>query len=110
MKKERRRKKCVCCKQWFHPDPRSHPRQRFCSKDRCQKSRKAARQRRWHARPENREYWCGPDRVKKTQEWRKKNPGYSRGKGKRRQRQQGEDWAGGGAKGGDFRPLQVCIP
>jgi ParB family chromosome partitioning protein len=31
MLSKRRRKKCLCCKQWFQPDPRSHPRQRYCS-------------------------------------------------------------------------------
>jgi hypothetical protein len=75
MQSKHRRKKCLCCKKWFQPDPRSHPRQHYCSEILCQKWRKAAGQRRWLAREENRDYWSGPDRVKKTQLWFKNNPG-----------------------------------
>jgi hypothetical protein len=85
MLSKRRRKKCLCCKQWFQPDPRSHPRQRYCSEVFCQKERKAASQRRWLARKGNQDYWSGPERVKNTQDWRVNNPGYGRSKDKREQ-------------------------
>src|ERR1019366_9490742 len=63
MQSKHRQKKCLCCKQWFQPDPRSHPRQHYCSKILCQKWRKAAGQRLWLT--ENPGYWSGPERVKK---------------------------------------------
>lgn len=30
------RRKCVCCRAWFVPDPRKRGRQRYCSEERCQ--------------------------------------------------------------------------
>jgi hypothetical protein len=78
MHTKQRRKKCLSCKQWFQPDPRSHPRQHYCSKILCQKWRKAAAQRRWLAKYPD--YWSGPERVKNTQEWRVEHPDWAKEK------------------------------
>lgn len=73
-----RRKRCVCCKQLFVPDPRNRYRQRFCSDARCQVESKAASQRRWHRKPENRKYWRGTEQVDRVRVWRRANPNYWR--------------------------------
>ena len=76
----RRVRKCKCkhCREFFHPDPRSAGRQKFCSKPGCKKKSKADSQRRWLAKAENRDYFKGPDHVTRVQQWRKRNPGYWR--------------------------------
>ena len=76
----RRVRKCKCkhCREFFHPDPRSAGRQKFCSKPGCKKKSKADSQRRWLAKAENRDYFKGPDHVARVQQWRKRNPGYWR--------------------------------
>ena len=71
MVKEHCRKKCLGCRQWFIPDPRTQGRQRFCSKPGCKKASKKWRQARWRVKPENRHYWRGSDEVKRVREWRK---------------------------------------
>jgi len=76
MKVLHRRRKCTHCKQLFVPDPRSRYHQRFCSQPRCQQVRKAAQQRVWCQRPANRDYWRGPEEVKRVRQWRRKHPGY----------------------------------
>jgi hypothetical protein len=77
-----KRKKCCNCKDLFIPDPRNIKRQKYCRKLECRKASKAASQRRWLAKPENRDYFCGPQNVKRVQLWREANPGYWRGKRK----------------------------
>jgi hypothetical protein len=37
---------------------------------------KAASQRKWLDKPENRDYFKGPENIRRVQEWRKQNPGY----------------------------------
>jgi len=78
-----RNRKCKCrhCKEFFRPDPRNAGRQKFCSKPECRKGSKANSQRLWRAKPENRNYFQGPDHVRRSQEWRKAHPGYWRRKG-----------------------------
>jgi len=71
-----KRKKCRNCKALFVPDPRKKGQHFYCKKDECRKASKAASQKKWLNKPENRDYFCGPDNVKRVQEWRKKNPGY----------------------------------
>lgn len=73
-----RRRKCKNCKDLFHPDPRNTSRQKFCSKPECRKASKKESQRRWLQKPENRDYFRGPDNVRRVQEWRKDHPGYWR--------------------------------
>ena len=63
MQSKHRRKKCLCCKQSFTTDPRNHHHQRFCTKVRCQKASKILSQKRWSAKPANRDHWRGPSEV-----------------------------------------------
>jgi hypothetical protein len=77
-----KRKKCCNCKDLFIPDPRNAQRQKYCHKSECRKASKAASQRRWLQKPENQDYFSGPQNVKRVQLWREDNPGYWRGKRK----------------------------
>jgi len=71
-----KRKKCRHCQTLFIPDPRNRNRQHYCCKPVCRKASKAASQKRWLEKPDNRDYFCGPDNVQRVQRWRKDNPGY----------------------------------
>jgi len=73
-----RKRKCRHCKSYFSPDHRNTNRQRYCSRPECRKASKAASQRRWSRKPENRDYFRGPTNVNRTRDWRKRNPGYWR--------------------------------
>jgi len=73
-------RKCLCCHTYFKPDHRNRRHQRYCSSSVCRKSSKAASQRKWLSKPENRHYFSGPDQVARVQAWRKKNPSYSSNK------------------------------
>ena len=42
----------------------------------CWRESKAASQRKWESRPENRNYYCGPEKVTKVRAWRAAHPGY----------------------------------
>ena len=70
--------KCQNCKRVLHPDHRNVSRQRFCSKPECRHASKVDSQRRWLQKPENVDYFRGPDNVKRVQLWRQANPGYWR--------------------------------
>lgn len=75
-------KKCKCqnCHEFFYPDYRNVGRQKYCKKPECRKASKVASQRRWSDKPENRDHFRGSTNVQRVQEWREKNPGYSRKK------------------------------
>jgi len=73
-----RKRKCLHCKNFYRPDPRSLQRQKFCSKQDCKKASKKASQRRWLAKKENKDYFKGPENVARVQRWRKRHPGYWR--------------------------------
>lgn len=76
--------KCPHCQQLFTPDARNATRQRYCSKPACRTHSKAESQSRWLQKPENRDYFRGPEHVLRVQRWRKANPGYwRRAKGSR---------------------------
>jgi hypothetical protein len=60
----------------FEPDPRNWNRQRYCAKPACRKASKALSQKKWQEKPENLDYFKGPDHVKRVQDWRRRNPGY----------------------------------
>jgi hypothetical protein len=77
MKKERR-KKCLGCKKWFTPDPRSQDRQRFCSKAACKKASKVWRQAKWFSKPQNHHYWRGAEELARVRKYRIEHPGYWR--------------------------------
>jgi len=70
------KKKCRHCRRLFVPDPRNRDRQSYCSRSPCRKASKAASQKRWLNKPENKGYFKGPEHVKRVREWRKINPGY----------------------------------
>ena len=74
--KRRGRRKCVSCKKLFVPEARNRRHQRCCGKVRCRQERKAASDRRWRGRPENQEYWSGPENAARVRAWQKANPGY----------------------------------
>jgi hypothetical protein len=76
--KHYRKRKCRCCQELFHPDPRNRHHQHYCSKPACRKASKAASQRRWLSNPENQDYFRGPANVGRVQAWRAAHPGYGR--------------------------------
>ena len=72
------RRKCRCCCKFFRPDPRNRRHQRYCSARLCRAASKAASQARWIAKPENQDYFRGPQNVARVQLWRSRHPGYWR--------------------------------
>lgn len=71
-----RRRKCKHCRKLFTPDHRNRKKQGYCSQPDCRKASKVASQKKWQNKVENKNYHCGPDNVRRVQQWRKKNPGY----------------------------------
>lgn len=67
-------KRCVYCRRWFVPDPRT-PHQKTCERKRCRLKRKRDAQERWVA--SNPGYFEG--RYSNTKRWLAKRPGYLRG-------------------------------
>lgn len=83
MDRSHRRRKCLCCKEFFLPDYRNTTRQTYCSKESCRLASKAASQRSWLSKSANRAYFSGMANTARVQEWRKASPGYwKRGKKK----------------------------
>ena len=74
------KRKCLCCKEFYRPDHRNLRHQRYCSKPACRKESKAQSQGRWLQRPENENYFRGPDNSRRVKQWRKRHPGYWRKK------------------------------
>jgi hypothetical protein len=72
----RDRRRCLCCRKLFRPDPRNRRHQRYCSMPRCRAASKAASQARWLAAPENQNYFRGPTQVARVREWRSRHPRY----------------------------------
>ena len=70
------KKKCRHCRRLFVPDTRNRDRQKYCSSPPCRKASKAASQKKWLSKPENKDHFRGPEHVERVREWRKKNPGY----------------------------------
>ena len=70
--------KCLCCGDIFTVDVRNRGRQKYCPKRACRAAGKAARQRRWLGRPENQDYFSGPEHVERVRVWRAAHPGYWR--------------------------------
>src|SRR5439155_1442754 len=58
------------------PDYRNRGRQKYCSSEECQAVSKRSGQQRWLDQPENRDYFCGSENVKRVQQWRAEHPGY----------------------------------
>jgi len=74
------KRKCLCCGDFFAPDHRNARHQRYCGKSACGKESKAQSQRRWLQRPENQNYFRGPENCRRVKDWRKAHPGYGRKK------------------------------
>jgi len=75
---QQRRRKCRHCGTLFRADPRNLRHQRFCSKPPCRRASKAESQRRWLAKPDNRDYFRGAENVERVRAWRSDHPGYWR--------------------------------
>ncbi len=71
-----KKKNCRNCKKLFPPNPQNANRQNYCRKPECRKASKAESQRRWLLK--NIGHFSGPENVRRVQEWRRANPGYSR--------------------------------
>ena len=71
-----KKKKCRNCKGLFISDHRNQTRQSYCRKPECKKASKAASQKKWLNKPENKNYFKGPDNVERVRQWRKKHPRY----------------------------------
>ncbi len=74
--KRMKKRMCRHCRRLFLPDPRNQNRQNYCSKPSCRKAGKAASQKRWLNKSENKDYFKGPENVERVREWRKKHPYY----------------------------------
>ena len=70
--------KCLCCGDLFKADVRNRGRQKYCPKRACRAAGKAARQRRWLAKPENEKYFREADNAARVREWQHAHPGYWR--------------------------------
>jgi hypothetical protein len=74
------KRKCPGCSEFYLPDRRNLWHQCYCSKAACRKLSKAESQRRCLQKPDNQNYFRGPENNRRVQEWRKRNPGYWRKK------------------------------
>jgi len=74
MKQPRRKRKCHCCRQWFRPNPKAAFRQKYCSRRRCQRASKAASQRKWKGKPDNRKLADPVKERARVYRWRSLNP------------------------------------
>jgi hypothetical protein len=81
-----RKGKCLCCGDNFTVDVRNRGRQKYCAKKACRAAGKAARQRRWLAKPENRNYFREADNAARVREWQRAHPGYWRNTARYRSR------------------------
>lgn len=70
--------KCLCCGEIFTVDRRNRGRQKYCPMGGCRAAGKAARQRRWLDKPDNQNYFSGPEHVERVRAWRAAHPGYWR--------------------------------
>lgn len=92
MAKRIKKRKCRNCNRFFPPDSRNAWHQHYCKEPECRKASKAASQKRWLDKEENRDHFRGSENVQRVQEWRKNHPGY---------------WRRKSAKGGE--PLQDLL-
>jgi hypothetical protein len=73
--KRNRRRRCLGCQKLFRCDPRTRG-QRYCSEPACRTASKKDSQQRWLQKPENQDYFCGPQHVARVQAWRAAHPDY----------------------------------
>jgi hypothetical protein len=69
--KKNKRRRCLSCQELFYPHPRTRTQQKYCSKPQCRQASKEASQQRWLQKPENRDYFRGPQHVDRVRAWRK---------------------------------------
>ena len=74
--KPARSRVCLCCEEAFQADRRNAYQQKYCSAPACRKASKAASQRSWIAKPENRNYHSGPEAVARVRDWQVTHPEY----------------------------------
>jgi len=74
----RRRGRCLSCEQLFRANPRIGRRQKYCDKEPCRRAAKAAQQRRWLGKPDNTDYFRGPENAARVRAWQRAHPGYWR--------------------------------
>ena len=74
------KRKCKHCHTFFLPDVRNIRHQQYCGKTACRQASKADSRRKWLQKPENRDYFRGPENVRRVQQWRAAHPGYWRRK------------------------------
>lgn len=72
------RPKCLFCGKLYRADARNAKHQKYCAEPVCRKSSKAASQRAWQAKLENRDYFRGAENVARVRAWRATHPGYWR--------------------------------
>jgi hypothetical protein len=70
LKKNRRQRKCLNCKDIYTPDPGNRWHQEYCSKPACRSASKHAAQKRWLASEKGRGYFQDALNVKRVQQWR----------------------------------------
>ncbi|MCP4648661.1 MAG: hypothetical protein GY853_01090 [PVC group bacterium] len=71
---KKRQKRCLHCKELFEPNPRTKGKQKYCSKEECQKKRQRQNEANWRRRnPE-----CLELQQEQTRIWYKSHPDYSR--------------------------------
>ncbi len=110
MMRKRRRRRCLCCKELFDPDPRSRYHQRFCSQAACQSASKALSQACWRTKPANQNYWRGSAEVERVRAWRKAHPGYWKKQASQAERTLQEDCSAQAAEPKELKPNLVPGP
>lgn len=78
------KRKCLHCKGYFTPDPRTKYHQEYCSKIACRQASKKAAQQRWLASSKGAGYFSGSYNVARVQKWRREHPGYWKNTASRR--------------------------
>jgi hypothetical protein len=74
--KKNKRRRCLGCQKLYYPHPRTRALQRYCPEPECRAASKKASQRRWLQKPQNRDYFRGPQHVSRVQAWREEHPDY----------------------------------
>jgi len=72
----KRRRKCQCCGALYRPDYRNQYHQKYCDLPACRIVSRQVSQRRWLAKPKNRDYHRGDASTDRVRSWRKEHPGY----------------------------------
>jgi hypothetical protein len=79
--KRQRRRKCLCCGEFYWPEYRNAHHQKYCPKPACRAASKRVSQRRWLKKPDNHDEYCGSAHIARVRAWRQTHPGYWRVKG-----------------------------